>query len=93
MDLRTYTELLPRGGVASLAALLGVTPVYLSQLSARQDGRVPSAELCVRVEGATERAVRRWDLRPDDWHRIWPELIGTLGAPAVPSAQPQAEAA
>lgn len=28
---------------------------------------------------------RLWDLRPDDWHRIWPELIGTEGAPPVAS--------
>lgn len=31
--------------------------------------------------------VRRWDLRPDDWHRIWPELIGAEGAPGVPEAR------
>jgi len=27
----------------------------------------------------------------DDWHRIWPELIGTEGAPVVPAAQEAAE--
>lgn len=41
-------------------------------------------ERCVEIEQKTERAVRRWDLRPDDWHRIWPELIGAEGAPTVP---------
>lgn len=24
-----------------------------------------------------------WDLRPDDWHLIWPELIKTPGAPDI----------
>ncbi len=27
----------------------------------------------------------RWDLRPNDWHLIWPELIGTDGAPKIPT--------
>ena len=81
MDLKTYTRDLPYGGVAKLADDLTVSPVYLSQLSARQAGREPSPELCVKLEAATARAVMRWDLRPSDWFRIWPELIGTRGAP------------
>jgi len=40
-------------------------------------------ERCVQIERATAGAVRRWDLRPDDWHLIWPELVGSEGAPAV----------
>lgn len=32
-------------------------------------------------------AVRRWELRPDDWYRIWPELIGAEGAPSVPGVK------
>ena len=40
-------------------------------------------ERCVQIEHATSGAVRRWDLRPTDWHRIWPELIGQPGAPEV----------
>lgn len=83
MDLRTYTTSLPRGGMSAFAGQLGITPIYLSQLAARQDGRMPSPELCVRMEVETEKALRRWDLRPDDWHLIWPELIGTDGAPAI----------
>lgn len=31
--------------------------------------------------------VRRWDLRPADWHRIWPELIGAEGAPVLPTEE------
>jgi len=33
------------------------------------------AELCVSIERATDGAVTRRDLRPDDWHLIWPELV------------------
>jgi DNA-binding transcriptional regulator YdaS (Cro superfamily) len=46
--------------------------------------RIPGPENCVAIERATRLAVRRWDLRPDDWHRIWPELIGADGAPEIP---------
>lgn len=41
---------------------------------------------CPAIEQATSRAVMRWDLRPDDWWRIWPELVGAEGAPAVPAS-------
>lgn len=26
-----------------------------------------------------------WDLRPNDWHIVWPELVGTEGAPPAPA--------
>jgi hypothetical protein len=26
----------------------------------------------------------RWDLRPHDWHLVWPELVGIEGAPQLP---------
>lgn len=29
------------------------------------------------------RKVYRWTLRPNDWHVMWPELVGRKGAPAV----------
>ena len=89
MDLRSYTETLPHGGVAAFAAKLGIERTYLSQLSARQNGREPSPELCVAIERASDMQVRRWDLKPNNWHLIWPELIGTDGAPAVPEAAAQ----
>lgn len=37
-------------------------------------GRLPSPENCVAIELATNGAVTRRDLRPEDWQRIWPEL-------------------
>ena len=39
---------------------------------------------CTAIEEIPGCPVKRWDLRPDDWYRIWPELIGKEGAPAVP---------
>lgn len=72
------------GGFSALAKLLGITPSAPHMWKAR--GVVP-AEHCAAIEIATNRTVMRWDLRPDDWHRIWPELIGAEGAPPIPAAQ------
>lgn len=60
------------GSVAALAAKLGVAPSAPHMWKAR--GRVPS-DHCAAIEQATSSAVTRRDLRPDDWHRIWPELV------------------
>lgn len=55
----------------------------IRQWQHRYGNRLPDATNCVFIERATAEQVRRWDLRPDDWHEIWPELIGKSGAPAV----------
>lgn len=83
MLLKTYLDGLPRGGAAALAEAVGISTVYLYQIAARQGGREPGPELCVRIEAATLLQVRRWDLRPHDWHLIWPELTRVKGAPVV----------
>ncbi|WAC75331.1 YdaS family helix-turn-helix protein [Roseateles sp. SL47] len=46
-----------------------------------------NAALARRIEELSNQQVRRWTLRPDDWHVIWPELVGTDGAPSVPAEQ------
>ncbi len=79
---------------AALAAAIGVKQQHVWNWLNRP-GLVPS-EHCAAIELATGGAVKRWDLRPDDWHRIWPELIGAEGAPAVPErvlvVNPEAQA-
>ena len=75
------------GGVGKLAQLLGVRQSTVSNWRARSTP-IP-VEHCANIEGATAGAVRRWDLRPLDWHRIWPELIGADGAPDVPEPPTQ----
>lgn len=69
----------------SLAKALGVSSVTVSQW--RHGQKSPTPERCAEIERITEGAVRRWHMRPNDWHRIWPELIGAEGAPDVPSDQ------
>lgn len=72
------------GGQSRLAAAIGVTPPAIAEW--RRGSRPVPIERCVQIEQATEGVVRRWDLRPDDWHRIWPEIVGAPGAPAVVAA-------
>jgi len=84
--LRQFLDDLPRGGVAEFAAKLPIASVYLSQIASRQNGREASPELCVRIEQVTDGVVTRRLLRPDDWHRIWPELVtAEFPAPAEPA--------
>ena len=50
-----------------------------SQAQVRQwqhgySGRLPSPINCVAIERATKGVVTRRDLRPNDYHLIWPEL-------------------
>lgn len=61
------------GGVGRLAAAVGVRPSAVSNWLARN--AMPSAIFCAAIERATKGAVTRRDLRPDDWHLIWPELV------------------
>ncbi len=72
MDLKTYITA-ERGRAVLLASKLGVSPSYLSQMA---NGQSPiSAERCVEIWRETQGAVTRQHLRPDDWQRIWPELV------------------
>lgn len=73
------------GGQRALAEALGVKQQNVWNWLNR-DQRVP-AEHCAAIEHAT--GVSRWELRPEDWWRVWPELIGADGAPDVP---PEAKA-
>ena len=74
-----------RGRGAMVARAANLAPAFLSQIA--NGVRPAPAEQCVAIERACELQVRRWHLRPADWHRIWPELIGAEGAPAVPAEE------
>jgi DNA-binding transcriptional regulator YdaS (Cro superfamily) len=68
-------------GLTPLALALTVSVQRLANWIER--GGVP-LDHCAAVESATKGAVMRWDLRPDDWHLIWPELRKRKDAPAIP---------
>lgn len=86
MDIRSYLTQAERGAAAALARAVGVHPVMVSQWAS---GLKPvPVERCAVIEETTGKLVRRWDLRPGDWWKVWPELIATAGAPAIPPAGP-----
>lgn len=60
------------GGVGKLAAAVGVVQGAVSNW--RMRGSAVPIEHCATIEFATNGAVTRRDLRPDDWQKIWPEL-------------------
>jgi len=55
-----------------IARSVGVSPPVVSDWVTGKK-QIP-VERCVQIEQATQGAVTRIDLRPDDWHRYWPEL-------------------
>lgn len=73
-----------RGRVGALARRLEVSGSLVTQWA---NGKAVSAERCPQIELATEGEVRRWDLRPRDWHLIWPELVNAAGAPDAPEEE------
>lgn len=57
---------------SAFARSVGMSQAMLYQIT---KGLRPVPEkLCVRIERATNGAISRRDLRPDDWADIWPEL-------------------
>ena len=85
--LSDYLKKLDMSARTVLAAQAGTSYLHLRNIAF--SGKSCGAVLAVAIEVATAGDVRRWDLRPDDWHRIWPELIGTDGAPAIPEPAAQ----
>lgn len=58
------------GGRATMATRFCVSLGAIGNWKAR----MPPEKICVLIERSTAGAVTRRDLRPDDWHEIWPEL-------------------
>jgi DNA-binding transcriptional regulator YdaS (Cro superfamily) len=71
MDIKTYISS-ARGNSVLLSKNLGVSMSFLSQMAS--GAATISIPRCVAIEQATNGKVTRKDLRPDDWHLIWPEL-------------------
>jgi DNA-binding transcriptional regulator YdaS (Cro superfamily) len=83
MKLREWTKEVA-GRPIELATAIGASPVLISQWSTGK--RLVPIERCVPIERATMGEVSRRDLRPDDWHEIWPELADLEEKQPLPSA-------
>ncbi len=73
------------GGTTAVARMLGIRPPSVHEW---RDGGIPEPriiELGAEIESAC--GIPRWQLVPDRWHRIWPELIGAEGAPTTPTTE------
>lgn len=84
MHLADYLK--SRGAMTVTEMRIAVGAKSDAQIRQWQHGyadRMPSPENCAAIEKATRGLVMRWDLRPHDWDRIWPELKKAKGAPAV----------
>ncbi|MFW7225363.1 MULTISPECIES: transcriptional regulator [unclassified Serratia (in: enterobacteria)] len=73
MNLKQYIKTLKRGDAKKLAEKMEISPSHLSQMAAGLSPISPAR--AVEIEQLTLGVVTRIDLRPDDWTRIWPELI------------------
>lgn len=81
MNLKEYIQS-GRGRGIALAEALGIPQSFLSQMASGERGI--TAERAAAIEAATQGALMRWDLCPDNWRDVWPELVNH---PSAPSAQ------
>lgn len=83
LDLTDPGELIDAlGGTTAVARLLGLRSPSVADW--RKTGIPVGRRLRLAVVADQRNIARRWDLCPDEWHLIWPELIGTPGAPPIP---------
>lgn len=71
------------GSLSRLASDIGVSKQLVNHW-ARGVSEIPVVH-CVKIEALAQGAVMRWDLRPNDWWQIWPELIAHPDAPPIPA--------
>lgn len=83
MHLRAFIGSLPPESREPFAARCETTIGHLRNVAGGHKSCSPILAACIERQSAG--VVRRWDLRPDDWHRVWPELVGVEGAPPVPA--------
>lgn len=89
MDLKSFISGKAGSDRSEFAQRCGTTRGVLQNIM--YGLRPCNPELAVLIERESAGDVRRWDLRPKDWWLIWPELIGSPGAPEVPHEPEAAE--
>lgn len=81
MKLSEYTKNIETA--ASLSRRLSLNPALITQW--KVGSRDCPSKRCIQIERATGGQVMRWDLRPDDWWQIWPELVDHPDSPPIPT--------
>jgi DNA-binding transcriptional regulator YdaS (Cro superfamily) len=72
MNLIEYMKSQPRGALSKLSKTIGA---HIPDVSRWVSGDRPvPLERCKAIEAATGGKVTCRDLRPYDWHLIWPDL-------------------
>lgn len=89
MKLSAYLS--KHGSKTELALAIGAQPQLIWQWATGV--RPVPINRCMAIETATNGAVSRRDLRPDDWQEIWPELAQALANTAQPATETIAPAA
>ena len=79
MDLKNYL-IESDTKKAEFARAINVSAALLHQWIEKI--RPVAIQHCPAIEKQTDGMVTRQELRPDDWHKIWPELAAASGATA-----------
>lgn len=77
-DMDALKCFVKEAGLTTTAMMLSVS---VQRLANWIDRGVP-VDKCAVIEQSTGGKVMRWDLRPNDWREIWPELAEHPNAPA-----------
>ena len=67
-----------------IAQRVGIDEQYLYQISR---GLKTAKPALAKQLNLVDPAALLWDLRPDDWHLIWPDLVGQDGGPTLKAEQ------
>ena len=78
MTLSEYLKMQGRGSHKDLSRLIKVHAPDISNWSS--GSRPVPAHFCAAIQNATQGLVTRQELRPNDWHLIWPELVSKEAA-------------
>lgn len=91
MNLSAYLK--PMGEPQRVAFAMRCGTTWNHMRNVAYSGKPCGVMLAVNLERETGGRLRRWHVRPKDWHLIWPELVGTEGAPPVPQGEDVRDAA
>ena len=72
MDLKTYLSAITPDEREAFAVRCETSRGHLQNVA--YGSRTCAPELCLALERESQGAVKRQDLRPDDFWKIWPDL-------------------